>query len=65
MNILQKLALTLVIIGAINWGLVGILEFDLVAYIFGGATTFLAKTVYILVAIAGLINIYLFTKDLD
>ena len=65
MGILQKVALALVIIGALNWGLVGLFEFDLVAYIFDGATSLGAKIIYILVAVSGILNIYLFTKDLD
>ena len=54
---IKKIALVLVIIGAINWLLVGAFEFDLVATIFGGATTLLAKIVYILVGVSGLICI--------
>ena len=36
MAIIQRIALVLTIIGAINWGLIGFFEFDLVAYLFGG-----------------------------
>lgn len=56
MEILQKTALVFTIIGAINWGLVGLLDFDLVAYLFGTASM-LSRTVYTIVGIAGLINI--------
>lgn len=56
MNALQRIALVLTIIGAINWGLIGFFQFDLVAAIFGGQGSALARTVYALVGIAGLIN---------
>lgn len=56
MEILQKTALVFTIIGAINWDLVGLLDFDLVAYLFGAASM-LSRTVYTIVGIAGLINI--------
>ncbi|MDE5763973.1 MAG: DUF378 domain-containing protein [Ruminococcus sp.] len=48
----DKIALILLIIGGINWGLVGIFELDLVAWILGGAGSFAARAVYILVAIS-------------
>lgn len=52
MKIAAILALVLVIVGAVNWGLVGIAQFDLVATIFG-ANSMLARIVYALVGIAG------------
>ncbi len=64
MVILQKVALVLTIIGAINWGLIGIFDFNLVSFIFGDGT-FLENMIYILVGIAGLINIGLLVQDLD
>ncbi len=48
----DKIALTLLIIGGINWGLVGIFEFDLVAWLFGGSDSLLSRVVYILVAVS-------------
>ena len=60
MEAIKKIALALVIIGAINWLLVGAFELDLVATLFGGSTTILARIVYILVGISGLICISLF-----
>ncbi len=57
MKTLQIIALTLVIIGALNWGLIGLFNFDLVATIFGGANALGSKIVYILVGICGLISI--------
>ena len=61
---LQKICLFLTIIGAINWGLIGLFDFNLVTFIFGD-TSVLTKIVYILVGIAGLINIGLLIKDID
>ncbi len=57
MRTLQILALVLVIIGAINWGLIGLFDFNLVALIFGGAESMLTKIIYILVGISGLLSI--------
>ncbi len=51
---LDKIALTLLIIGGLNWGLVGIFEFDLVSWLFGGTDAVLSRAVYILVAISAL-----------
>ena len=56
METLQKVCLVLTIIGAINWGLIGLLDFNLVATIFGSGSMF-EKIIYILVGIAGIINI--------
>jgi uncharacterized membrane protein YuzA (DUF378 family) len=52
--IIDKIALILVIVGALNWGLVGLFSFDLVAWIGGGATSLLARIIYIAVALAGI-----------
>ena len=62
MQTLQKICLLLTIIGAINWGLIGIFDFNLVATIFGDSTT-LSRIIYSLVGMAGLINIYLLFYD--
>lgn len=64
MNIVQKTALSLTIVGAINWGLVGIFRFDLVAAIFGKMSVF-SRVIYTLIGIAALINIVLFFVDLS
>ncbi|MEM2916390.1 MAG: DUF378 domain-containing protein [Candidatus Woesearchaeota archaeon] len=56
----EWIALVLVIVGAINWGLVGLFEFNLVAKILG--TGVVAKIVYDLVGLAGLYMIYLVSK---
>ena len=54
MMIVNKVALVLTIIGALNWGLVGLFAFDLVAWICGGAGTVVARIIYVLVAVAGI-----------
>ncbi|MDR3086255.1 MAG: DUF378 domain-containing protein [Christensenellaceae bacterium] len=51
---MDKLALTLVILGAINWLLVGLFQFDFFSWIFGGPATVLARILYSIVGIAGL-----------
>jgi uncharacterized membrane protein YuzA (DUF378 family) len=56
METLQKTCLVITIIGAINWLLVGVLDFDLVAFLFG-TMSLLTRVVYTLVGVAGLINI--------
>ena len=50
---LEWLALVLVVVGALNWGLVGLAQFDLVAALFGGSAAPLARIVYCLVGVAG------------
>ncbi len=50
----DKIALVLLIIGGLNWGLVGIFQFDLVSWLFGGSDAILSRAVYILVAISAL-----------
>ena len=64
MRILQKIALAFTIIGAINWGLIGLLDFNLVSAIFG-VDTILSRIIYTLVGVAGLINIGLLVAPLD
>jgi len=56
-NVIDWIALVLVIVGGVNWGLVGALNLDLVQLILGGIPI-LAKIVYILVGIAALYTIY-------
>ena len=59
----DKIALLLVIIGALNWALVGVFQFDLVAYLFGGQNAALSRIVYSLVGAAGLWCISLLFRD--
>lgn len=61
LSILGWLAVVLVIVGGLNWGLVGVLNFDLVAAIFGVMST-LSKVVYTLVGLAALYMIYVAMK---
>ena len=62
MKIIDKLALVLIIIGAINWGLIGIFKFDLVATIFGEMSV-VSRIVYGLVGLSGLWGIKLLFED--
>lgn len=62
MSWIQRTALVLTIIGAINWGLVGFFQYDLVAAIFGGQDGILARIIFGLVGIAGLVNLGLLFK---
>ncbi|MBD7962795.1 DUF378 domain-containing protein [Fictibacillus norfolkensis] len=62
MSGLQRFALALVIIGAVNWGLIGFFQFDLVAAIFGGQDAVLARIVYGLVGLSGLYCLTLLFK---
>lgn len=54
MTVMSKIALIIAIIGALNWGSIGLFSFDAVAWISGGAYTMLARLIYIVVALAGL-----------
>ena len=61
---MDTIALILSIIGSINWGLIGLFKFDLVAWIFGGQTATLSRIIYALVGLAGLWCItFLFRRD--
>ena len=64
MSRIDLFCLVLTIIGAINWGLIGILDIDLVAMLFGTAS-FFTRVVYTLVGICGLINIGILLAHLD
>jgi uncharacterized protein len=63
MSGIQRAALVLTIIGALNWGLIGLFQFDLVASLFGGQDSFLSRIIYSLVGLAGLINLGLLFKQ--
>ncbi len=64
MKVLYYIALTLVIIGALNWLLIGLFDFDLVATIFGTMSV-VSRIIYVLVGISGLISIGLYSKVND
>lgn len=51
---LDKICLALSIIGSINWGLVGLFQFDLVAWLFGGSDAILSRVIYTVIALAGI-----------
>ena len=53
MMVIDRIALVLAVIGALNWGSVGLFQFDVVAWICGGAGTVLARIIYTIVALAG------------
>ena len=61
---LQKILLVITIIGAVNWGLIGLLDFDLVAMIFGTGTLF-TRIIYTVVGICGLVNIGILFNHLE
>lgn len=60
---LDKISLILVIVGALNWGSIGLFQFDLVAWIFGGQGAILSRIVYTLVALAGIWCISLLFRE--
>ena len=62
MKIIDKIALALIVIGAINWGLIGLFNFNLVAMIFGDMTI-MARIIYGLVGISGIWGIKLLLDD--
>ena len=59
----DRLALILVIIGAINWGSIGIFQFDLVASLFGGMDALISRIIYTLVGVAGIWCVSLFFRN--
>ena len=60
---MDRLALLLVIVGALNWGLIGLFQFDLVAALFGGQGAWLSRIVYSLVGLAGIWSITLLFRE--
>ena len=64
METLQKIALIFTIIGAVNWGIIGLFDIDLVATIFGNMSL-LSRIVYIIIGICGLINIGILFNHLE
>ncbi len=63
MNTIQKIALTFTIIGALNWGLIGLFNFNLVESLFG--TGLFSAIIYMIVGVSGIVNIMLLFTDLD
>ncbi len=60
---LDRIALCLVIIGGLNWGLVGFFKFDLVAWLFGGQDSVVSRIIFALVGLSALWCISLFFKQ--
>ena len=62
---IDKVSLILVIIGAINWGSIGLFQFDIVAWIFGGQGAIVSRIIYTLVALAGIWCISMLFRSQD
>ena len=60
---LDKIALTLLVIGGLNWGSIGLFQFDLVAWIFGGQTGIVSRIIYVLVGLSAIWCISLLFRD--
>ena len=63
--IMDRIALILTIIGALNWGSIGLFRFDIVAWITGGQTSVVARIIYTVVALAGIWCISLLFREHD
>lgn len=64
MEMFQKVLLAITIVGAINWGLIGLMDVNLVSLLFGSATL-MSRIVYTLVGICGIINIGILLEHID
>lgn len=64
MEALEKTCLIFTIIGALNWGLVGLFDFNLVHFLFG-SIGFIESAIYVLVAVCGIVNIGLYFMHLE
>ena len=62
-KMMDRVSLVLVIIGALNWLLVGLFQFDAVAWLFGGQTATLSRIVYAIVGLAGLWSVSLLFRE--
>ena len=60
---LDRIALILVTVGALNWGSIGLFKFDLVAWLFGGQAAILSRIVYVVIALAGIWCISLLFRE--
>lgn len=63
MNVFYKICIALIIIGGINWGLIGIFQFDLVAWICGGQGSIISRIIYTIVALAAIWCISLLFRE--
>ena len=62
---LDRIALILVILGALNWGCIGLFQFDAIAWMFGGAGAAISRILYTLVAVSGVWCISLLFRERD
>ena len=60
---LDRISLVLVIIGALNWGSIGLFQFDIVGWIFGGQSAIISRIIYTVVALAGIWCISLLFRE--
>ncbi len=60
---IDRLSLILVIVGAVNWGSIGLFQFDIVSWLFGGQDAILSRIIYTLVALAGIWCISLLFRE--
>ena len=65
MSGLQRFAFALVIVGALNWGLIGFFNFDLVASIFGGQNAAMSRIIFAIVGLSGLVSLVTLFKPMD
>ncbi len=63
MKVMDRIALALLIIGGLNWGMIGLFGLDLVAALFGGSASWVSRGVYLLVCLAGVWCITLFFRE--
>ena len=62
---MDKIALTLLIIGGLNWGSVGLFQFDLVAFACGGSASMISRVIYTLVGLSAICCVSLLFRDRD
>ena len=62
---LDKIALFILLVGGINWGLVGLFGFDIIAWAFGGSASVMSRILYIVVALAAIWCISLFFRQIE
>ena len=60
---IDRIALILVVVGAVNWGSIGLFQFDIVSWLFGGQDALLSRIIYTLVALAGVWCISLLFRE--
>lgn len=63
--VMDKIALTLLIIGGLNWGSVGLFQFDLVAFACGGSASMISRVIYTLVGLSAIWCVSLLFRDRD